>query len=303
MPRLYSVLVTWRGETVLERYFNGRDARDIANVKSVSKSVMSALVGAAIEGGFIAGVDEPIATWFPSIANEAGKAEITIEDLLTMRSGLETTSNRNYGRWVQSNDWVEFALEQPVVAEPGRAMIYSTGNTHLLSAIVTRATGQSTLDFARSALAPLGFEVAPWPTDPAGIYFGGNDMEMTPRQMAAFGALYLNSGRAGGQQVLSRDWVATSLQPRVASPRGEGRRYAYGWWVRDMAGFEVPYAWGFGGQFIVLVPDLEMVIVTTSSSFPGPERRSHTRSIYNFVEHELIAPAARRLNTQGGSGR
>jgi CubicO group peptidase (beta-lactamase class C family) len=208
-----------------------------------------------------------------------------------MQSGLRTTSNRYYGAWVLSPDWIEFALSQPLEERPGGRMRYSTGNTHLLSAILTQTTGESTLDFARKALgAPLGFRLAAWPTDPQGIYFGGNDMELTPRQMLVFGELYLHGGRAGGRQVIPAKWVEASLQPRTESPREGGRYYGYGWWIRTMAGVQTPYAWGYGGQFIVLVPALDAVIVTTSSSTPGDDRRAHTRRLYDLIEHDVIAP-------------
>jgi len=294
LPRMRSLLVSWKGELVLERYYNGATANRVTNIKSVSKSVMSALIGIAIEQGHIPTVSQPIANYFQlSPDDNLLKEQITVENLLTMQSGLETTSNRNYGRWVASADWVNFALRQPLRLPPGRVMEYSTGNTHLLSAILTEATGQSTLEFARNALAnPLGFDLPPWPRDPQGIYFGGNDMEMTPRQMRAFGELYLNRGEANGTQIVPREWVAASLVRRAQSRRDRSRFYGYGWWIRDMAGHETPYAWGFGGQFILLVPELELVVVTTSSSNPGPERRAHTRRIYELVEYELVAPVS-----------
>ena len=196
LPRLHSLLVSWRGEVVLERYFNGARATRAANVKSVSKSIISALVGVAIDRGMVPGPETPIRTYFPEIAKDkdARKQRITIEDLLTMRSGLESTSNRNYGAWVQSRNWVQHALAKPLFAEPGTEMEYSTGNTHLLSAILTKATGASTWQFAQDSLAkPLGFTLPRWPQDPQGIYFGGNDMLLTPRQMLSFGELYLGA--------------------------------------------------------------------------------------------------------------
>jgi CubicO group peptidase (beta-lactamase class C family) len=302
MPRLHSLLISHRGELVFEKYFNGHGRSDVANVKSVSKSIISALVGIAIDDGHIPGVEQTIGEYFPELADEPDKAKITIGDLLTMQAGLETTSNRNYGAWVLSDDWVEFALDQPLQARPGERMQYSTGNTHLLSAILTQATGRSTLEFARNVLGePLGFQLAAWPRDPKGIYFGGNDMELTPRQMLAFGELYMKDGNVNGRQVVPAEWVEASLQRRTISPRGDDRYYGYGWWIREMAGFEAPYAWGFGGQFIVLVPDIDLVIVTTSSSNPDADRRSHTRRIYDFVEYDVIAPVAQTLLGQGVS--
>jgi CubicO group peptidase (beta-lactamase class C family) len=305
LPRLHSVLVSRSGERLLEHYFNGTGAAERANIKSVSKSVISALVGIAIDNGQLAGVDQPIGDFFGDrLAREdPDKAAIRVEDLLTMQAGLESTSNRNYGAWVLSANWIDFALAQPLRTAPGTEMEYSTGNTHLLSAILTQATEQSTWEFARDALSrPLGFELVPWPQDPQGIYFGGNDMEMTPRQMLAFGELYLNGGRADGRQIVPADWVEGSLKPRTESRREPGRFYGYAWWIRRTAGFETPYAWGYGGQFIVLVPALGLVVVTTADSTPSPERRSQRRRIYDLIEHHIVAPAARAFTPQGDRG-
>ena len=299
LPRLHSLLVAWNGEIVLERYYNGAASNRLANLKSASKSVISALVGIAIDRGDISDVDQPIEDYFGDLLrseSDAPKRSITIENLLTMQAGLETTSNRNYGAWVLSSNWVRYALGQPIERTPGTRMEYSTGNTHLLSAILTQATGQSTLAFARQALAePLGFRLASWPRDPQGIYFGGNDMQMTPRQMMAFGELYLNRGRADERQVIPADWVDAPLTRRTPSPRERGRYYGYGWWIRTMAGFETPYAWGYGGQFIFIVPELDLVVVTSSSSLPGSTRRGHLNRVYDLVEDLVVLPVAEAI--------
>ena len=293
MPRLHSLLVSWRGTLVLEQYFNGARADRPANVKSVSKSVISALIGIAIDRGLIKSVREPIAQYFPGVidgtANEP-KRRITIEDLLTMRSGLESTSGRNYGAWVRSPNWVRFVLTRPLEAAPGEMIEYSTGNTHLLSAILTRVTGTSTWQFAQDALArPLGFSLVRWARDPQGIYFGGNEMLMTSRDMVAFGELYLNRGRAGGKQIVPERWIETSFIPRGRSYWSD-QQYGYGWWIRELAGQRAYFAWGFGGQYIFVLPELELVIATTSSAAVGEERRSHRRGVLDLVE-DLVIPA------------
>ena len=144
LPRLHSLLVNWRGALILERYFNGARATRLANIKSASKSIVSALVGIAIDRKLIADVRQPIAPFFDDLLDGDGNAAkrlITIENLLTMQSGLATTSNRNYGAWVQSANWVRHALARPLESRPGTEMEYSTGNTHLLSAIITKASG------------------------------------------------------------------------------------------------------------------------------------------------------------------
>ena len=284
LPRLRSFLVSLDGEILLERYFNGARASRHANIKSASKSVMSALVGIAIARGDIPSLDTPIARYFPQhLSANDPKAAITIEDLVSMRSGLESTSSRNYGAWVSSRSWVRYALEQELIERPGGSMIYSTGNTHLFSAILTRATGKSTWDYAQQELAqPLGFDLARWPRDPEGVYFGGNDMEMTPRQMWAFGELYRNRGRVGAQQILPQDWIDKTFIPRGRS-QYSGRQYGYGWWIRELGGLPAYYAWGYGGQFIFLVPDLELVVVTTSDPTGGEGRRGHLGDVYDVV--------------------
>jgi CubicO group peptidase (beta-lactamase class C family) len=273
-------------------------------MKSASKSVISALIGIAIDQRKIPNVRQPIGDYFPDLLRsekDAAKRQITVEDLLTKRSGLESTSNRNYGAWVLSANWVRHALGRPLVSSPGTAMIYSTGNTHLLSAILTRATGKSTWQFAQETLArPMGFMLAQWPRDPQGIYFGGNEMTMTPRQMLAFGEMYLNGGQVNGKQVIPASWVETSLTARTVSRRESDRFYGYGWWVRELAGHQTYYAWGYGGQFIFLVPKLDLVIAVTSASEPGAERRSHLGAIYSNVEDAIIPEVARVSAFQAG---
>jgi CubicO group peptidase (beta-lactamase class C family) len=294
LPRLYSLIVAVRGATVLEYYAKGTaSASRTTNVKSVSKSVISTLVGIAIETGAIKSVREPIGRFFPQLARDPDprKARITIEDLLTMRSGLVSTSFDRYGAWVGSRNWIDYVLSRPLEAEPGGDMEYSTGNSHLLSAILTRATAQSTWAFAQQALArPLGFTLNRWPRDPQGIYFGGNDMLMTPRQMLALGNLYLNRGRAGERQLLPAAWVDASCTGRGRSRFNPDQTYGYGWWVRDFAGRQGCFAWGYGGQYVIVFRDSGVVIVTTSSTAVSEERRDHRRQIFEIVER-LILPA------------
>jgi CubicO group peptidase (beta-lactamase class C family) len=292
MPRMHSLLVSQHGQLVLERYFHGVRPTTYANMKSASKSVISALVGIAIDRKLLPGVDAPIAPFFPELANakaDARKRSITIEDLLTMRSGLESTSRRNYGAWVRSPNWVRFILSRPLLNPPGEQMDYSTGNTHLLSAILSKVTGSDTWSFAQKALAaPLGITLPKWPQDPQGIYFGGNDMLFTPRQMLKFGELYLHRGKAEGQQIVPAKWVEASFEPRTQSPIS-GKEYGYGWWIGELAGRPTDFAWGFGGQYIFIVPSLDLVIVTTSSVNPGNDRREYRDELFDLVENHVIS--------------
>jgi CubicO group peptidase (beta-lactamase class C family) len=296
LPRLRSLLISVDGELVEERYFNGVRPSHTANLKSASKSVLSALIGIAFDRGYLNSVEDTIGRFFPEQltgADDTKKKTITIGDLLTMRSGLESTSNVNYGRWVQSGNWVRHVLARPLVDEPGGRMIYSTGNSHLLSAILTKVTKMSTFEFARRYLAdPLGISLIPWMRDPQGIYLGGNEMLWTPRGMLVFGELYRNGGRARDKQVVSETWIKESFKPRTRSS-WSGREYGYGWWIDSLAGHATYYAWGHGGQFIFVVPALKLVVATTSLPSPGDGRREHQRAIYDLMEQDIV-PAAEK---------
>ena len=222
LPRLYSLLVARHGELLGERYFQGRTAERRANIKSASKSIISALVGIAIAEGELAGLDQKVASSFAADLPENPDPrlqQITIEDLLSMRAGLEPTSFGNYGDWVSSRNWVRYVLRQPFVDDPGGRMLYSTGNTHLLSALLTRVTGKSTLAYARDKLTrPLGIELAAWTRDPQGIYFGGNELALRPRELLSFGELYRNGGRYQGKQIVPESWIRESWVRRTTSP-------------------------------------------------------------------------------------
>ena len=295
LPRLRSLLVSVDGELVEERYFNGARSTEWANIKSASKSLLSTLVGIAVDRGQLK-ISDPIVNFFPEhlgATTDAAKKRITVEDLLTMRSGLESTSNVNYGHWVASDNWVRYILTRPLVDQPGGGMIYSTGNSHLLSAILTKATKMSTFEFARRYLAdPLGIALRPWIRDPQGIYLGGNDMHLTPRAMIEVGELYLNRGRARDRRIVSEHWIAETLKARTQS-NWSGRDYGYGWWIDNLHGRPTHYAWGHGGQFIFIVPSLKLAAVTTSVPSPGEGRREHQRAIYDLIDRHLI-PAVER---------
>ena len=247
---LRSLLVSVGGELIEEHYFNGAAAHRSANLKSASKTIIAILVGIAIDRGYLEGVDQPILDFFPDeLADaEAVKRSITVGDLLSMRSGLETTSNRNYGRWVRSRHWVRHALSRPLVDRPGGRMIYSTGSTHLLSAILTRASGMSTLEFGRRYLArPLGITLPAWTRDPQGVYLGGNEMGLTPRAMLAIGDLFRRGGSRDGLQVISRGVDSANRRFRGRGHGSAAGSTATAGGCARLAGHPTYYAWGYGG--------------------------------------------------------
>ena len=292
LPRLRSLLVQWRDTLVGERYFAGARATTPANVKSASKSVLATLLAIAVQEGHLR-LDQTVGELLPDARGlDPAKRAITVEDLVSMRAGLQSTSFGTYGSWVTSRDWVQDALRRPMVAEPGHRggpMIYSTGSSHLLSAILTRATGRSTLAYGRRVLArPLGITLRPWATDPQGVYFGGNEMRFTPREMVAFGTLYLHRGRApDGTQLVSPAWIDSAWVVRGRSP-WNGHGYGYGWWIRETRGRPVYFSWGYGGQFVFVVPSLELVVVTTSDPNAASRDGGHLDAIHRLLDDEIV---------------
>ncbi|MXW01129.1 MAG: serine hydrolase [Holophagales bacterium] len=267
---VHGLLVARRGRLVVERYFRGSVGDRPHNLKSASKSVLSALAGLAIEQGLL-NLDQRIANVLPEAAqlDDPGKQAITVRHLLTMTSGLESTSFGNYGSWVASRNWVRAALERPLQAEPGTRFSYSTGGTHLLSATLSRAAGRSTHDFAREHLfAPLGIRRSAWARDRQGVHMGGNNLSLLPRDMLKFGQLYLNRGRWNGEQLLPWQWIDESTRPGPVGPRGRGRLYGgygYLWWLRGHRERGAYIASGYGGQYIYVAPAEDLVVVVIST--------------------------------------
>lgn len=294
LPRFHALLVARDGQVFAARRFRGPPIDASVNVKSASKSVLSALVGIAIGKGVLAGLDQPVALWLePDFPENPDPRlyEITVGDLLSMRSGLERTSGEAYGGWVASANWVRDALARPMTGDPGGRMRYSTGNTHLLSAVLTRAAGRSTYALARDWLAdPLGIDLPPWPRDPQGLYFGGNDMRLSPRAMLRFGELYRMGGMDAGRRILPEGWVETSWRP-LGFSAWSGHGYGYGWFAGSLGGHAVHFAWGYGGQMIYVVPKLRLTIVMTSDAAPHPRAESHISTLHAVVAEEIV-PAA-----------
>jgi len=287
LPRIHAMIVAVDGRLIVERVFQGPSLDRPVNIKSASKSIISALVGIAIDEGVIKNVDQPILPLLKKRAPvdiDPRVSTITIDHLLSMRSGLERTSGlQNYGRWVNSPNWVSFALSREFIDEPGGEMLYSTGNTHLLSAILTDALGANTWEIAKAWLGePLGITIPEWARDPQGIYFGGNEMWLSPRDLLRFGEMYRNGGVYGGYQIVPRSWIRASWTAHTIDSLGRG--YGYGWFIAEAHGHPVYYAWGFGGQMLYVIPSLKLTIVVTSDT--------NTRSVVDdhlCKVHALVA--------------
>lgn len=290
-PRLHTIVAAHQGEIFFQETWGGPGPREPVNIKSLSKTVLSALAGIAIEQGIIDSVDQPIVDLLdnrvPSNATP-GVENITVGNLLSMQAGLERTSGNNYGRWVVSNNWVEYVLTQPMVADPGTDRLYSTGSSHLLSAALTEASGRSTHELALDWLSvPLNVRIPPWLTDPQGIYFGGNDMVMSPLAILRFGEMYRLGGEIDGRRVLPEGWVQASWEPRGRS-RWTSDEYGYGWFMTEIAGATAYYGRGFGGQILYVIPELEMTIAITSSPNPPSPGSVYVRQLEAVIEQSLV---------------
>lgn len=284
---LETVLVAIDGETVAERGYGNHSVTAPTNIKSASKTVISALIGMAIERGVIEGVDQPIADFLADdMPGDADPrlGEITVGNLLSMQAGLAPTSGGNYGRWVTSRNWVRSALDQPFQDDPGGRMLYSTGSSHLLSAILTKASGRSTLELARDWFGPVDdFAIGGWERDPQGIYLGGNQMAMSPRSLLAFGEVFRNGGLApDGTALIGEDWIEQSWTQRTNS-RFTGDGYGYGWFLREVEGEDVRYAWGYGGQMLYVVPELNLTVAMTSDENAPSAGNGHRDALHDLL--------------------
>jgi CubicO group peptidase (beta-lactamase class C family) len=285
-----SVMIEKNGEIIAQQFEGRMNPNRTTNIKSASKSILSLLVGIAIREGFLEGVDQPIGEFFEEYFSEnpdPEKEAITIGDLITMRGGLESTSIRNYGRWVVSSNWYRYVLDGEMEGEPGEEMIYSTGSTHLLSVILTRATGMSTRAFANQYLFdPMGINLGGWDRDPQGYYFGGNNMAMSPVDMLKIGRMMMNMGEWQGEQIVPQEWILDSVKTYTRSnynPYDMG----YLWWSRPVNGYEAIFAWGHGGQYIMMIPELDVVMAITSN-LAQVQGRGHQRALFQYLEKDLV---------------
>jgi CubicO group peptidase (beta-lactamase class C family) len=270
---LDSMIVVRHGHIVAEAYGPLTQPEDIREMASCSKSITSALVGVMLQEGLLGSIDTPVLDLFPdrTIVNvDARKQALTVRDLLVMGSGVEcndmevgdpalATSNI----METTDDWLQYALDLPIAADPGTQWYYCNAAVHILSGIITELTGMSALDFAAEKLfAPLGITDYAGTSSPTGITLGYSDLKLAPRDMAKFGYLYLNDGQWDGQQIIPADYARASLGKQIATPWPD-TVYGYLWWRVDS--INLSFALGYAGQYIMVMPDKDMVVVVTSS--------------------------------------
>lgn len=295
MEQCHALMISIGGSQVLAERFRGPGLDRAVPVKSVSKTIVAALTGAALDRDEIPSVTATLAEVAPRLIPAGADPRVgalTIENLVTMQAGLERTSGQNYGSWISSRDWVADALLRPFVAEPGGRMLYSTGSFHVLGAVLSEVGGASLLALARSRLGdPLGMEIPAWTRDPQGRYLGGNEMALTLSDMVRFGEVYLSGGVWDGARVLGGDWVSASLQPRTSSPFS-GLDYGYGWFLGSAAGQDYALARGYGGQVICIVPGLNLSMALTSDPTRPARSQGYFGDIMRLIEEAVIPTAA-----------
>jgi CubicO group peptidase (beta-lactamase class C family) len=291
LPHVHSLVVLRRGVPAWESYYGGYRAGSRHRVLSVTKSVLAVLAGAAADRGLL-NVDAPLAELLPDMFPPEGDRSLTTRHLLMLRSGLDWQEDHPLGRTMRAALSDVFApLRRPQRAAPGSEWRYSSGDYQLVSAVLARATGSDTRRFADAVLfQPLGIHNWRWQTDRRGIALGGIGLALTPRDMAQFGHLVL----AGGGSVTTPGWLAQITTPQPGLEPQPGRPgYGYGWWLALLNGQPAYYAAGFGGQLIVLVPGLELVVVMTGDETVSVAAHEVNggRSL-SFIENSIL-PAAR----------
>ena len=273
---IHSLLVIRNGSVVLDAYFYPYDGKTPHELASVTKSVMTTLIAIAADQGKLQ-LDQPMVSFFPNrtIANrDSMKERIAVKHLAGMSSGLDSVGLENDEGTLrdmqESQDWVQFAIDRRVVSEPGTHFVYDSPGMHLLSAILEEATGMTALEFGRENLfEPLGIREVIWPVDPQGFNYGWGDLYLYPHDAAKIGYLWLNNGVWDGEQIVSREWVEDSVKPQIKTDGDD--YYGYGWWVYTSDNLVDYSAVGRGGQYIKVIPYLDLVIVATGGGFDYDE--------------------------------
>ncbi len=290
-----SLMIIHNGYVALDAYFAPYDGSFAHNLASVTKSVMTTLIGIAADQGRI-DLDKPMVSYFPdrTIANmDERKARLTVRQLASMVNGMESGCYEDDAGTVQSMrshpDWLQAALDRPMVDEPGTKFCYDSPGMHILSGILQEATGQTALQFGQQYLfGPLGIHDAIWDVDPQGYNRGWGDLYLTPASAAKIGYLWLHQGNWDGKQIVSQAWVLGSVHPQIR-PVNHDYAYGYGWWINNSHYF----AAGRGGQEIRVFPTLNTVVVITGGGYDFSD-------IEGFLIPSVILSMVPRPDNAGG---
>jgi len=294
---LRSLILIKNGYLIYEGLFHGAQQDDRHTIYSVSKTFTSALIGIAIDKGYIKTVDQAMLPFFPEyrkMIKDPLKKSIKIHHLLSLSSGIDWDEStysyedrRNiHVQMEMTTDWIRFILQRPMKNKPGDLWLYNTGNVQLLSALIKKATGLYLHEFAEKHLfGPLEIENYYWNTDPSGYTCaGGSDggLRLKTRDVAKLGCLYTNKGMWEGKRILSEAWIEKSTCGYITI--GRDRQYGYLWFVGIDKTYEQPYKFfyhtGSGGHLLMVYPELNLVVAINS----GPNSfRPIVRSVLDMV--------------------
>jgi CubicO group peptidase (beta-lactamase class C family) len=283
---LSSCIIHSRGELMYHYEKSKQASSKLMPINSCTKSVLSALICIAMEQGLISPPDTFISYYFPQLLHgqDELKRTITLEHLLTLTAGLEWNEFggiNSFPIMTGAPNWIQFVLEQPMSDVPGTRMVYNSGASQLLAAILVQATGMELTQFAeRNLFSPLGIEHYEWKSDPQGIHTGGFGLQLSAQDMLKFGLLYLYKGVWNNQQLISKAVVEHSTRSAIAVASPERGFYGWHWWSDTISNIDYYYARGFGGQFIVMVPTLATVVVLTRK-----QRKKGLSPLDFFREH------------------
>lgn len=269
---LKSLLVAKDGEIVREQYWKSGGPDNPHDVRSVTKSVIAILVGIATDKGYLQSIDQTVGEFIEADTSILSyeKSKIKILHLLTMSSGFsweELINISEYNKWISSPNQVEYLLKKPLVNQPGKTFVYNSAALHLLSVIISNSTSMTTQNFANKYLfEPIGTEQKYWQTDFQGYYNGGAGLSITPHDMIKIGQLILNRGEYNGKRIVSSEWIdqMISLQISTNNSQPYGPNYGYCWWIGQNEKGNYTFANGWGGQFIVVVPSLKLIVSATN---------------------------------------
>ena len=321
LSNLYGLLVIKNGHLIAEGYFNVGSVEQLSGRQSVTKSYTSALVGVALDQGHLSSVDQKMVEFFPELAGQIEdprKEQITIRDLLQMRAGYpdEEHTPPYFDLLFFSDNWhhVPHLVDFPLTGDPGTEFAYSNLTSHLLAVIAARACDSDLESYAQEHLfTPINAKVGGWSKDADNYNLGALEIYVTARDMAKFGLLYLNDGHYEGNQVVSADWVRESLQryseglydnewrgepSRYLGPYFRDVGYGYQWWSARVGDHNFDYAWGHGGQLIILLDEFDMIIVTTADPLYGPELAGQGGWRYEGAIINLVGKFIKSLPTE-----
>ena len=295
-PAATGVCVVRNGQLAFEYHRNGYDAGTLVNIRSVTKSVTGTLVGIALERGDLASVDLTVGDLIPDrITPDADPAVagITMRSFLTMTSGLQWDTAGDWLMLLAAENWVENTLRQPIVAPEGEVFLYNTGGSHLIGVMLATAIGQPLEEYAEAFLfAPLGIRRGDWMRSPQGEVNGGSGLELLPSDTAKLGQLLLDRGAWSGTQILPANYAtdATTQQSDGESITGGniGVPYGFQWWITDGTGYDAFFGLGFGGQYVYVVPELDLVVVVAAGFDEGEQP---VLSSHRPIPEQIVIPA------------